>query len=128
MTYLITAAIGAVAVAILAGLVVVIASDGGEPEHPGANDAFAAEVHDLAEPKPRHAAPSWWDLVDPAPDAGPNPDLPQPALVRPYVPQHDVDTVDLARVAPGWMPTIGAARLRAGWGETAEMDLREALS
>lgn len=56
------------------------------------------------------------------------PGEPRAALVRPYVEyvgRHQEDTVDLARVAPDWMPPVGAARLRAAVTETAEMDISE---
>lgn len=52
------------------------------------------------------------------------PELPEPAFIRRYVVEapdglteyvgaHQEATVDLRKVAPGWMPLIGAARLHA---------------
>ncbi|MDG4784382.1 hypothetical protein O7626_41085 [Micromonospora sp. WMMD1102] len=77
MTYLITAALGLAAVAILAGMVWFIARDGGEPEHPGADDDYATEVHEMAVAGPAHAEPLTAET---------------PAV---YVSRHHEDTVEI---------------------------------
>lgn len=48
--------LAAVCACILAGLVAAIYYDGGEPEPPGADEDYAAEVHRMAEPA-AHAGP-----------------------------------------------------------------------
>lgn len=79
----------------------------------------------------RRLVPGWADLLQPPPVPELDvPGEPRAALVRPYVEyvgRHQEDTVDLARVAPDWMPPVGAARLRAAVTETAEMDISEVI-
>lgn len=74
----------------------------------------------------RRLAAGWADLIDPP--AVPELDVPgepRAALVRPYVDyvgRHQEGGIARNRVAPGWLPPVGAARLRAALDDTAEMD------
>jgi len=107
--------------------IVAIVAAGGDDE---AEETPPTTTAPAPDPERRRLAPDWADLIR-------MPDVPelrapalesQAALVRPYVEyvgRHQEDTVDLARVAPDWMPPVGAARLRAAVTETAEMDISE---
>jgi hypothetical protein len=79
-------------------LLAVIRHDGGQAEHQGADERYAAELAAYAV-----------ELLRPVGGEA----------VRPG--RHSEDTIDLHKVAQGWMPPVGAARFRAAVDATAEM-------
>jgi hypothetical protein len=122
----IVAGLIAAAAVILAVFLAVLRHDGGqpadEPEHQGADETYAAELHDDNDRQRRRLADDWPEQLTP-PDM---PELGEPALVRPYVAEyvghHHDDTIDLRLVSPDWMPPVGAARNALVSADTQQME------
>jgi hypothetical protein len=101
---LIAAGLAAGAAIIVAVLIAVIRRNGGEQQpHQGADEEYAAELHDMAayaaEAPPEFAPPERRRLTDDWPEQLSPPHMPElgePALVRPYVyGRHHEDTVEI---------------------------------